>query len=493
MRTLVFAFACLWLVTLLQADPMEQVSREDWSYDALASLAVRGLVPGKSARDFSLLYQYSRGEMAQMVADALRAAPDPDALPPRESSLLRKLVVEYDKELRQAGVEPPALPQTPLLATALGELDVQFQSDSEAEEHGWVGARLSALYDLTPPDTFLDVQANAGHDVADPLFGDKVRTPFSRAVLRTHHSWYEFAVGRQQIRWGPGYLSSTSLSDLSRPYWLADFSTDIHIGKYRLPYRQFLGAFQDAGMRKWIVGRRLEVPLGSRLTWTLGEFAKSRNVPHPATVVLPLQAAQEWFIKKEVGTPGYENELNIVVTTDVTCRFGRRLEGYVEWTLDDAQIELFGFGGANVPYKSAYLVGLYSPDILGNGKTSGRVEYAFSTEQMGLHRDARMALFNEGVPMGHAIGPDSDALFLRVDQRLGDRDSAAVRFQRTQHGRHLAAVQTDTALDLTYTRDICANGFVTATVQRFATDNVGNVAGADLDASRLFVTASARY
>lgn len=211
------------------------------------------------------------------------------------------------------------------------------------------------------------------------------------------------------------------------------------------------------------------------------------------TMVLPLQAVQEWFIKKEVGEPDFRNVLHIAVTTNITYRFARRLEGYGEWTLDDARIKLFGFGGANVPYKAAYLVGVYSPDPLGNGKTKARLEYAFSTEQMGLHRDPSMALFNDGVPIGHSMGPDSDTLFLRLDQRLSGRDSVVPHFRQAKHCRHKPMVETDSTWGIAYARDITSNAFVTASVQQIKSDSLGNVAGTDGHGTRVAITASGRY
>ena len=104
-----------------------------------------------------------------------------------------------------------------------------------------------------------------------------------------------------------------------------------------------------------------------------------------------------------------------------------------------------------------------------------------------------MSLFHEGVPMGHSMGPDSDALFVRLDHRLSEQDSAVLRVRRDHHGRHTAATQTNTLWDLTYTRDVTPNAFVTATVQHFDSDNVGNTAGASSEGTRAVVTASGRY
>lgn len=488
------ALLLLCFVGALAASPTDQVSREHWSYDLLASLAAQGLVPGKSSRDFSLLYQYSKAEMAQMVADCLDYVTAHPDISPTVRSSLRKLAVHYQRVHPLAGrTLPDPGPAGPGLITPSAEVDLQVFSDSQEADGTRGSLRLSVLDDLTLPDSFFDVQVTAGNDPLDLTFGNKNRPRFSRACMRIHHSWYDFELGRQQIRWGPGYLSSTSISDLSRPPFIARFSTDIRIGKLRMPYEQFAGFFSDMGKLKYLVGRRLEIPLGSRASWTVGEFAKSRRLPHPATFVLPLSAAQEWFIKKEAGVPQYENELNIALTTTLSYRCSRRLDVYGEWTLDDVRVSLFGFGGASVPYKAAYLVGFHSPDLFGTGRTAGRAEYMFTNEQTYIHRLPEMGLFNEGVPIGASIGSDSDTLFVRLDHRLSRRDSAVLQFRRTHHGRHTPAVQTDTSVGLSYTRDVTPSTFATATVQYFKSDNVNNVAGNDFDGSRVVITASGRY
>jgi len=493
-RTTLVALLLLCLAGAVAASPADQVSREHWSYDLLASLAAQGLVPGKSSRDFSLLYQYSKSEMAQMVADCLDYVTSHPDIPATARSSVRKLVVQYRHVPPLAGRTLPDLGSTePGLITPSAQVDLQAFSDSQAADGTRGSLRLSILEDLAVPDSFFDVQVTAGRDPLDLTFGNKNRPRFSRACLRIHHSWYDFEVGRQQLRWGPGYLSSTSISDLSRPPFIARFSTDIRIGRLRMPYEQFVGFFSDTGKVKYLVGRRLEIPLGSRACWTVGEFAKSRQLPHPATYVLPLSAAQEWFIKKETGVPQYENELNIALTTNLSYRCSRRLDVYGEWTLDDARLSLFGFGGASVPYKAAYLVGFHSPDLFNTGRTRARVEYTFTNEQTYIHRQPEMGLFNEGVPIGASIGPDSDALFVRLDHRLSSRDSAVLQFRRTHHGRHMAAVETPTVVGLSYSRDLAPNAFATATIQRYKSNNVGNVAGNDLDGTRVVITASGRY
>src|SRR5215212_70989 len=88
--------ACCLTASGAWGAPHDLVPRGDWSYDVLASLALRGLLPGVSARSLHGDELRTRQEIAELIAPVAEQAPE---VPARLRAMLWHLLREYRPEL----------------------------------------------------------------------------------------------------------------------------------------------------------------------------------------------------------------------------------------------------------------------------------------------------------------------------------------------------------------------------------------------------------
>jgi hypothetical protein len=86
------------------ANPFMDVPAAHWAYDAVASLAARGVVSGFSEGSYRGAQPATRYEMASVIARSI-ATVDYDKASKQDIEMLKRLVVEFSDELSALGVK----------------------------------------------------------------------------------------------------------------------------------------------------------------------------------------------------------------------------------------------------------------------------------------------------------------------------------------------------------------------------------------------------
>ncbi len=419
------------------------VSRADWTYPALSSLVERELLSGVAAREFHGDQQLTRGEIRELIAEALETAaerrqdvitppqstapaadgsvsPSPaaamegapssgseasagnDASPaPRSPSvgsdrLLYHLAQEY-------GLDPgmpvpkrgPALTSTHRYRLVAGE-----------KPHFTTGTN-QALMSLGR-DQYAVVSLSRERR---EWYGDHDYPWLNEAFYHTHWLGVNWDVGQRALRWGPGYTGSMILGDVAPSLPMVRGTRGLSLGRTFGYWNAegFASRTTESGGARYLLGHRLSHAFSPSVSFGLSETSKAAKAPNPLALVLPFQLYQKLFEKST-------NVINIQVGLDLRVA-GRHQEGYGELFIDDITAPK-GLGQAPVPRKIGFLAGYRYANLFGDEGTDVRVEYAQTDSNAYLHRNPTISYFNRGIPLGHPMGPNSKSYMVRADRRL---------------------------------------------------------------------------
>ncbi|MBC8140631.1 MAG: hypothetical protein H7Y38_04235 [Armatimonadetes bacterium] len=430
--------------------PEDIVPRGDVSYDLLASLSAAGRLKNASVADFFRGDRlYTRREMAEFVADML-AVGDVAAMPSGTRSQIRALVVEFAPELRARGVVVPVIPAgdagfSALLKVRGGASPVSGDAIARVSVTSAVGRdAVAALSFGNYRDEWYALQPNRGEF-----------PPVETAYIRLNTRAVDITVGRQPLRWSPGFSGALILSDesasLPQIRFEKGFSLPGTVGRRvgRLYYTQFAGQeFENAvpnadpvatGTRRYVFGRRLETA-GDRGAWkaSLSETFKSTRLPGAFWgFALPFYAYQNAFTDEPnrdesrpfgfvTGGKTYPNTawFNYMVDAQLTYRAipDRDATVYTDFLIDDINAPRGLQGNATpTPRKIGLLVGGYCPRIDRAGRFGLRLEYATIDPDTYGSASPPVAYALDGTPLGYASGGNTHTYFGRLDARLSDK------------------------------------------------------------------------
>ena len=411
----------------------------DWTYDAMMSLAADGLVPGCSARVFQGDRLFSRMEMAEAVASIVCSSKSRD-LVFSQVALINHLVSEFKPELmhldedvikqwteRSTNIALPTGEEAFLSGYVRG-LGIDDTGDGSSTK---VPYRVSGFLNLSSNTfaiaTIADKEEKFFHELRESSTPDKV-------FLRGVDGNFVWSIGREHLSWGPAYSGSLILSDNVRPFLQARGAKEVDFGKLfgRVKITQFVSSFKDEGQTLYLFGRRYEKRLSDRWHAGISETAKVGTMPNPLILVVPFYLYQYMFID-------IDEEFNVLCAADVSYRTGGGPEIYGELVIDDVTApRIFGdrFGR---PRKTGYTIGIYIPEVFhGDRPSTFRAEYIFVDRlTYAQTRDdfPELAYTYKGDVIGHPIGRNAKALYLRGEQYLSNRFSVI--------GEYLNRQQTD--------------------------------------------------
>lgn len=401
----------------------------DWTYDAMGSLSADGLSPTLPARVFQGDRLFGRVEMAQAVAEVVRSSRE-RTLTWGQAALIRNLVLEFEPEFRMLGEEIPnsateSFRVEPLLlgyARAMPTLREESGSGDSTDIH--LAYRVSGYVPLSRTHfgivTISDNEERFMREMRDSALPDK-------AFVRGFEKDYTWSLGREYLNWGPAYSGSLTLSSNAPPFWQARAGKDIDFGNLvgKVKITQFVGSFEDDGKQLHLLGRRCEKPISG--VWHLGisEAAKMSTTPNPLILVMPFYAYQHIFHEVDA-------EFNAVYGADLTYRTRNGLSAYGEIVIDDMTSPgIFG-GGFERPQKAGFLAGVRIPRVFGNERYSGlTVEYILVdrlTYTATRPEAPEMSYTHDGQVIGHPIGPNAKAVYIRGERSLGERLSLIAEY-----------------------------------------------------------------
>jgi hypothetical protein len=419
--------------------PTDLVPRGDWSYDVLASVARKGLLPGVSVRSLRGDELRTRGEVADLI---VRAAQASDELPEGLRAMLGHLAREYRQELgARAGDLEQRLASSGQGAVVTGYFLGRLATDGDASALGIyrVGGALSL-------NRYLVATASGTDDRR--LWSERpdAFTDLERATLRLDTRYVRWELGKRDEYWGPGYGGAMLVSD-NAPGYLALRGEALlklgFLGNWSLV--QTVGTFTEAGGRKYVVARRLSRTIERRWGLSFAEAVKTNTSREGYfALFLPLYAYGK-IVDESVRN---SNSLNYLSNVSLTYNAGRRGTVYGDLFLDDITAP-FGLGPVDVARKLGFLVGARIRLVPGSDRTELRIEYTltdgddpdFAPEGGAyFHRNPDLAWFHDGLTMGHRMSRNRRGPFLRVRHRVNERITGIAEWEHETQFRRTPAV-----------------------------------------------------
>ncbi|KPJ59967.1 MAG: hypothetical protein AMJ46_08425 [Latescibacteria bacterium DG_63] len=421
--------------------PVELMPADHWAYGELRKLWTAGVLDSF----FVSSRPVSRYDVAAMLLTLEQSGRTPVGSPPME-----RLLREFSREMRCLGEEPKsregaperrgregaAQGETSLKETPLGQLvyeetpfifqrrsrDLDFrvslytdfsfhkegERDAVVEEGSRAGVRVQAI--LRPgitvfEDLYVGKHAEAWR-YSEELFGLEDVVVFTdRFYVAMRTPFFDAAVGRDKLRWGPGRTGTLLLSDGAPSYTL--FSASRTLG--RRVKISTLSAILDSQEGKYLAAHRLDLA-----PWDFLQVGLSETAVYHSRYVEPLYAISlvpftfvERLLHRDSQDPRPDDPLrnNLAIGSDIVLRPAKGASLYAELMLDDVSEE-----SGKRPTRLAYQLGTGISRPIGGRYVNFTAElsrvwnYTYCVCYSSLYdRDHS----HQSVPLGYDLGPDS--------------------------------------------------------------------------------------
>ncbi|MCG2791582.1 MAG: capsule assembly Wzi family protein [Actinomycetia bacterium] len=243
-------------------------------------------------------------------------------------------------------------------------------------------------------------------------------------------------VGRDNMRWGPGYQGSLTLSDNSAAFDMFKYSGTIDLNNSgeslgKINFTKFYSLLDSLEeQNRYFLGQRLEYKPIPALTLGLSETViisedSSILFYNPIPFIPPYYAT--WWIAGMFEP----QEVNCNVALDAEINLTQKIKLYGEWMADDF---IFHPDVNPYPNRTGFLAGAYFADPLGSGNTDFRIEYTHINNYVYFPRHSWQDYLYQGEYIGHSLGPDADQLYLELTHYLSDRLNLSLSYNQERHG-----------------------------------------------------------
>ena len=252
--------------------------------------------------------------------------------------------------------------------------------------------------------------------------------------------WFHLELGKDDLRWGPGYRGTLILSDYGPSFDMiklkaryGQFTFTSVTGFLRSTLVDSVRSIRDHGQlkalprQKYLTAHRLEISLSHRADLGLTEMVIYGDRGLEWTYINPIMFY--WSGEHHLG-----DQDNALMAFDLSVRIAQGLQGYGTFLIDDLTKSKLGtdwYGN-----KFAYLGGLFWVDPMGLRDTDLRLEVARIDPWVYTHRFAINAYTNYNWPLGHWLGPNADDLFAEVRHRFAPNVEIALWAEQERHGRN---------------------------------------------------------
>ena len=261
-------------------------------------------------------------------------------------------------------------------------------------------------------------------------------TPIFPSLIGIEFPALDVQVGRDSMRWRPGYQGNLILSSNSPPFDMLKYSGTIDLADFgggygKVSFTKFFSLLDSLDeQNRYFSGQRLEYKPLDTLTLGLSETAiisqdSSPLFYNPIPFVPPYYAT--WWIAN-LFTP---QEVNCNVALDAEINLTQKIKLYGEWMADD-----FIFFNEENPYpnRTGFLTGAYLVDPLGTSNTDFRIEYTHINNYVYFPTHPWQDYLYQGEYIGNPLGPDADQLYLELTHRLSDEFNLSLSYNQERHG-----------------------------------------------------------
>lgn len=459
--------ACWLLAAPTWGAPLDLVPRGDFSYDVLASLARRGLLPGVSARSLHGDELKTRAEVAALVARAVEHARE--ELSSGTQAVLAQLVREYQPELGGRAEELLRQLDAPSEGGFGGGYVLGRLFTGDRTGTNWV-YRVDGAYSANPY-----VLVNTSVTNERRLWSDRPTafTQLGRLTVRLRTKLVRWELGKRDEYWGPGYSGAMLLSDNAPPSLALRGEATLKLGFLGTwEFVQMSGTFEETSGRKYVIARRFSRQFGKRWRLSLAEAAKTTTARQIyAGLVLPLYLYGKILDEDDPTS----QTLNYLANLQLSVSTGRHLVLYGDLVLDDVTAP-FELGPVDVGRKLGFLVGATIRPLKESDRTEIRLEYVLTDgDDPGFaveggtywHRNPDLAWFHDGLVMGHRMSRNRRGPFVRVRHRLTDQWTAIAEWEHHTQFRATPVVGDRRRLSLYAAYDLKPDRSLAIRLDRF--------------------------
>lgn len=445
-----------------------------WLYESLKYFEERNILKAPSS---SLLNpQMSRKDMALLVDEIIYQLQTEQIqiinLTEEDLEKLETLVVELDDELSTLGLKIVRLNKTTVILDSLqSTLKINpyftqkadlFYQDKDIEDlktlnlFSEIGVKVSATISENSAfylDYYVDFNYVSGEGELDfletqlkqayiklqlPSFEipTPTNTPIFPSLSNIEFPALDLLLGRDYMRWGPGYQGNLILSDNSSAFDMLKYSGTIDLNDFgggygKINFTKFfslLGPLDN--QERYLLGQRLEFKPIPILTLGLSETAiisqdSSLLFFNPLPFIPPYYVT--WWIAKMFSP----QEVNCNVALDAEINLTQKIKLYGELMADD----IIFFPDVNpYPNRTGFLTGAYFTDPLGSGNTDFRIEYTHINNYVYFPTYSWQDYLYQDEYIGHPLGPDADQLYLGLTHRLSDKFNLSLSYNQERHG-----------------------------------------------------------
>lgn len=445
-------------------------SPNNWLYESLKYFEERDILKTlPSSSSFGLLNpQMSRRDMAFLVDEIiyqLQTEQIPiSTLTDLDIEKLEALIIELNDELSAQGLKIVRLNKTTVILDNLKstlkinpyftqKVDFRYQ-DKTSKLFSELGVKASATisensafyFDYSIDVNYLlefagsvNTKLNQAYiTIKFPSFEIPTpsNTPFFPSLSSIEFPALDIQVGRDSMKWGPGYQGNLILSDNSPAFDMLKYSGTIDLNDFgegygKINFTKFFSLLDSLdGQNRYFSGQRLEYKPFDALTLGLSETAiisqdSSILFYNPLPFIPPYYAT--WWIASMFSP----QEVNCNVSVDMELNFHPGIKIYGEWMADD----FIFFPEENpFPSRTGFLAGAYFADPLGFGNTDFRIEYTHINNYVYFPRNSWQDYLYQGEYIGNPLGPDADQLYLGLTHRLSDKFNLSLSYTHERHG-----------------------------------------------------------